>query len=558
MIALSASAIIFGVAAMALYAYNGWKSLAVSAGVLAAFGVLVWLSLQVYRSRLLGGAVRVSAATLPELQAVLDEVRRRLGYRKHVDVYVMGKVDGGSAMTSYLGTRLIQLDGGLVADLLGDEHYAELTYLIARHIGQLKARHQRLLPIFLAVSVLDSLKFLQVFLAPYLRATARSGDQIAAACCGDVRATAATMNRLLAGKDLGPRLAIRGVLDQAATVRHRWLPRAAQLFMSVPHATNRYLNLLTFFARVAPGEINAWLATLDEATASRLAAAIEASPNRRPPRRHPGLLSMLLAVLVTGGVLAGSGWLIFRPANTTTAMTAASAPSGTAGAANGTAQAAGSANFRAPGDFGSTSGQSQAGQSQAGQSQAGQSQAGQSQAGQPQAGQPQAGQSQAGQSQAGQSQAGQSPASPGTVAASQQLLVHVPQGFAPTCQPIAVPAALASQGADAEVTCQPGALGSGGSVAYVHYRTQAAMQTAYAAPVQGLPSGDCSSGPSQSAYVQGSSSQAAGDVACYDSATGRHLFAWTDNKLNILSVATSDSMTLADLYGWWLGDAGPD
>ena len=311
LIALSSSAVVFGAAAMMVYASHGWPTLAMLAGFLAAFGLVVWLFLQVARSRLLGGAVRVSEATLPELQSAFDEVRTRLDYHKNVDVYVMDRVDGGSATTSYLGTRLIQIDGGLAAELLDEERHAELRYLIARHIGQLKARHQRLQPIFLAISVIDSLKFLQLFLAPYLRATAKSGDQIAAACCGDIRATAGMMNRLLAGKELGPRLAIEGVLDQAAAVRRRWLPRLAQLFMSTPHVTNRYLNLLAFVARVAPGEVNAWRASLDERTAGRLTAVLATSPNRRPPRRHPSLLSMLAATLVTGGLLMLAGWVIF-------------------------------------------------------------------------------------------------------------------------------------------------------------------------------------------------------------------------------------------------------
>jgi hypothetical protein len=311
LLALSSSAVVFGFAAMVVYASQGWTALAEYAGYLAAFGALVWMSLQVARSRLLGGAVRVSQATLPQLQSVFDEVRARLDYQKHVDVYVMDKVSGGSAMTSYLGTRLIQLEGGLAAELLDEGRHAELTYLIGRHLGQLKARHQRLQPIFLAISLIDSLKFLQLFLAPYLRATVKSGDQIAAACCGDIRATAGTMNRLLVGKELGPKLVIKGVLDQAAIVRRRWLPRLAQLFMSEPHATNRYLNLLAFFARVAPEEISAWRASLDQPTADRLTAVLDTSSNRRPPRRHASPVSMLLATLVTGGLLALSGWLIF-------------------------------------------------------------------------------------------------------------------------------------------------------------------------------------------------------------------------------------------------------
>ncbi len=255
LIALSSSAVVFGAAAMMVYASHGWPTLAMLAGFLAAFGLVVWLFLQVARSRLLGGAVRVSEATLPELQSAFDEVRTRLDYHKNVDVYVMDRVDGGSATTSYLGTRLIQIDGGLAAELLDKERHAELRYLIARHIGQLKARHQRLQPIFLAISVIDSLKFLQLFLAPYLRATAKSGDQIAAACCGDIRATAGMMNRLLAGKELGPRLAIEGVL--------------------------------------------------------------------RPPRRHPSLLSMLAATLVTAGLLMLAGWVIFGSLQATDAGTAA-------------------------------------------------------------------------------------------------------------------------------------------------------------------------------------------------------------------------------------------
>jgi hypothetical protein len=311
LIALSSSAVVFGFLAMMVYARQGWVTLVLYAGGLAAFGVAVWLSLQIVRSRLLGGAVRVSDATLPELQSVFDEVRARLDYHRRVDAYVRDKVDGGSVMTSYLGTRLIEIDGGLAADLLDNERHAELRYLIGRHIGQLKARHQRLQPIFVAISLIDSVKFLQLFLAPYLRATAKSGDQIAAACCGDIRAAAGMMNRLLVGKELGPRLAIKGVLDQAAIVRRRWLPRLAQLFMSTPHATNRYLNLLAFFARVAPEDVHAWRRSLDEGTARRLTAALDASPHRRPPRPRPSPLSMLVATLVTGGLLAFAGWYNF-------------------------------------------------------------------------------------------------------------------------------------------------------------------------------------------------------------------------------------------------------
>jgi hypothetical protein len=496
LIALSSSAVVFGIAAMMAYAIAGWTMLAEYGGYLAAFGAAVWLSLQIARSRLLGGALRVSETTLPELQAVFDEIRARLDYHKRVDVYVMDKVAGGSAMTSYLGTRLIEIEGDLAAELLDQERHAELTYLIGRHIGQLKARHQRLMPIFLAISVINSLKFLKPFLAPYLRATAKSGDQIAAACCGDIRATAGTMNRLLVGKDLGPRLVVKGILDQAATVRRRWLPRLAQLFMNTPHATNRYLNLLVFFARTAPAEINAWRASLDQATAARLTAVIEASPNRRPPRRRASLVSLLVATVVTGGLLALGGWVFLGGAG--------SAASSTSGANTSPTQS-------------SPPGQASTGQTPVEHTQGG-----------------------------GQADA-----------ASRQLLARVPKGLAASCTSATVSAADALQGANAEVVCTPQGAHSPHFVSYTHYKEPALLQGAYASLTHGVPSGNCTAVSGQGSYTLGSSGSA-GDLACYVNGVGQNAFLWTDNRLGILSYAASPSMTLADLHRWWQGDSGPE
>ncbi len=279
-LALTVSLLVFGLVALAIVTSDGAGELFLLLLGLAALGGLIWLSLQVWRSRLLGGSVQVSQASLPELQAVFDQVRARLDYYEPVDVYVADKVEGGSVMTSYLGTRIIVMEGGLAAELLKEGQYAELTFLIGRHLGQLKARHQRLQWILIVISTIDSLKFLSYFIAPYYRATAKSGDQIAAACCGDIRATAWIMNRLLAGKELGPQLDIRGVLDQAVTVRSRVLPRLAQMFQYAPHTTNRYLNLLAFFSRTAPQQIEAWRATLDPATASRLVDVLNTANSR--------------------------------------------------------------------------------------------------------------------------------------------------------------------------------------------------------------------------------------------------------------------------------------
>jgi hypothetical protein len=252
--------------------------------------------------------------------------------------------------------------------------------------------------------------------------------------------------------------------------------------MSEPHATNRYLNLLAFFARTSPQEVRTWQASLDEATAARLTAVIEASPNRRAPRRRLNPVSMLLATLVTSGLLALGGWVIFGLADSTgAASTPTAEPSSTA----------------------------------------------------------------------------QTPTGGLASTASQQLLARVPASFASSCKPVSVPAADASQGVDAEVACQPDALGSGGSIAYAHYRTQGAMQDMYDGLTQGVPPGDCTSGTGQGSYSLQSSSQPVGDLACLTD-KGQRVFVWTDNSLAILSIAASNSMTFEDMYQWWLGDGGPE
>jgi hypothetical protein len=85
------------------------------------------------------------------------------------------------------------------------------------------------------------------------------------------------------------------------------------------------------------------------------------------------------------------------------------------------------------------------------------------------------------------------------------------------------------------------------------------MRTAYAALAHGLPSGNCASAAGQGSYTIGSSPRPAGHLACFASSqTGQHLLVWTDRRLDILSVAASQSLTHAELYRWWQGDSGPE
>lgn len=298
-----------GFAAATLTEYGVAGLVSVCAG-LALAGLSVWISLQVRRAHLLGQAARVSVDNLPQVQATLDQVRRQLNYDRRVDLYVTDEVKAHAKLVKVLSTRVILLDGAFVADSLSDDKNAELTFLLARFIGALKSKHLRLQPIMRVIESLQNLAFLNPFLYPYERTTVYSGDQIGLACCGDLRAALNVLSGFMVGTKLAPDLGVRGVLQQATSVRRKWLPRLRQLFLTHPHLTNRYLNLLEFAEWYDPAGFAEFQASLDPATDERLPATRLPATRTRADgawrgRRTAALVAVVCFTLAIG---VGLGW----------------------------------------------------------------------------------------------------------------------------------------------------------------------------------------------------------------------------------------------------------
>lgn len=212
----------------------------------ALSGCSVYVTLQLLRARLLGRSVKVTADTLPELQAVIDDVKATLHYHRKVDVYVVAKHSEPIAMTSFLGTTVVLIEGGLVSELMPAARRPQLTFLIGRSIGALRAKHTRLDVLVTLLQAIDALKFVSPVLLPWSRATTYSGDQIGLMCCGDFNAALEATRRLLVGDKLAAEMAASDVLGQSALAQRHILARFTQLFSAVPHVTNRYANLLCF------------------------------------------------------------------------------------------------------------------------------------------------------------------------------------------------------------------------------------------------------------------------------------------------------------------------
>jgi hypothetical protein len=298
--------------------------------VAAALG---WLALQLHRANLLGNAVRVTPESLPELHDVLEEVRAKLDYHRRVDVYVTDRVDGLMTLTSLFGTRIVLIEGDLVATLLEDGRRRELTFLVARFIGSLKSQRDRIAPLRLLVTLARPIGLVNVFIWPYDRAVVHTGDQIGLATCGDLDAALNALDRLLVGGTLAPSVRDAGVFDQAAQVRRRRLPRLAQLFNRQPHLANRYVNLMAFAERHAPEQRAATVAAMDEAGATRLGDLAGRTPHRswHPRRRRvlvpaAGALATALVIAAAAVVLPG-GTMAEGPGDPTSALLAQVPPS---------------------------------------------------------------------------------------------------------------------------------------------------------------------------------------------------------------------------------------
>jgi Zn-dependent protease with chaperone function len=282
----------FGIAAVASIAFLLIIVAAlISAGVgtlvggvigLAVVVASVWWVIQLRRASLLGNALKVTPMTFPSLQLLLDDVCEQLGFYRRIEVYVTPKGDPPVNLVTYLGTHIILIEGGLVAELLDQPSMAQLKFLIARHVGALKARQYRLDVLLVILGAANALQFVKPFLLPYYRATAYSGDQIGLACCGSLEAALEATARLIVGKELAPELPLGGVVPQAALVKERIMPRLAQFLSPAPHVINRYLNLLMYGRADEPESTGRLCSGLGEVELRALEELWRACPHHVP------------------------------------------------------------------------------------------------------------------------------------------------------------------------------------------------------------------------------------------------------------------------------------
>jgi len=279
------------------------SSLILGVAVLVIAGVLLWAALQLGRLRLLGNAVLVTAETFPDVQSAVDEVRAMLQYERRVDIFVVPNLSPRIQLTSYFGIRALLFEGGAIADITAPASRPQLLFLLGTYFGAFKAKHDRWAVTEFVLDNAGIRTILAPFVAPWLRTTIYTGDQIAYACSRDFRVSLAAVFRVLVGRELSPQLAVSGLIIQAARVSRSPVLRVAEMFRPVPHATNRFLNLVRFAQQADPESVLAFRGELSHDVNGKLDEAL--AQITRAGRRN------LAPALVTLGAVVLSTILVF-------------------------------------------------------------------------------------------------------------------------------------------------------------------------------------------------------------------------------------------------------
>ncbi|MCA1655639.1 MAG: hypothetical protein LC635_04175 [Pseudonocardiaceae bacterium] len=95
-------------------ALGGGTALLVLVGALAVLVATIWWIHQVFRSKLFGNGALVTPQSFPVLADAIDTIRQKLGYHRRIAVFVVAKADAPWLVTSFFGTRVFVLEGGLV------------------------------------------------------------------------------------------------------------------------------------------------------------------------------------------------------------------------------------------------------------------------------------------------------------------------------------------------------------------------------------------------------------------------------------------------------------
>ena len=250
----------------------------VSYGLLLVYvGLIIfsaWFGLSIMKARLMANSVQVSRKNFPEIHETTIEVKRILGYRDPIEIYIVEEGSVNAVLAKFFKTKFIILNSTLVSDMLDNGRIVQMRWVIARFVGALQAKHTRLSLLRILIDGIEKIKIFGLFILPYERATQYSGDQIGLAVCNDLDQALIAFDKLMVGNELADRVQFRGLVEQALDVRESFFALLARLLSPHPHMVSRYLNLLAFARWRYPGMFDDYMARFDSLTSGDIEALL--------------------------------------------------------------------------------------------------------------------------------------------------------------------------------------------------------------------------------------------------------------------------------------------
>ncbi len=210
--------------------------------VVPVFAFMLFMSGRVWFAHFMGNCILVSDLNYPRINRIKEELKVEIGYAKTVDVFVYEQgYFNAYLLKFFFYRRAVFLNSELLEAGVTDD---ELRWLIGRFIGYLRARREAGFWGW-TIRAAQKVFIFNLFLLPYERALVYSGDRIALAVIGgDISSAVSALQKVFVGRQLGYSVNPSGIVDQHRHVKGSFFAFLARTWMSFPHMTARYVDLI--------------------------------------------------------------------------------------------------------------------------------------------------------------------------------------------------------------------------------------------------------------------------------------------------------------------------
>lgn len=225
--------------------------------VIGFFLLFVWITYEIFYANFVANSIRVSDSNYPRVLKILEEVNSEIGVTKKVDIFVYQQGEFNAYFKRFFYRRSIFLNSEILEQSVSDE---ELEWVIGRFLGQMRSEQAK--GVFgWMITLAKRLIVFNLFLLPYERATAFTGDRVALACIdGNITTAVSAMNKLLVGRSLGYSVNPAGLVEQNREVKGNFFAFLARIFSGLPHTLTRYVDLIGFAKEQFPTQYQQFVA----------------------------------------------------------------------------------------------------------------------------------------------------------------------------------------------------------------------------------------------------------------------------------------------------------